>query len=57
MNAKNFAKGVGVGMAVGTALSMSISASNKKNGGQHKVSKALRTMGNVVENIGNTFSM
>ena len=35
MNAKNFAKGVGVGMAVGAAMSMSISAANKKNGKQH----------------------
>ena len=57
MNAKNFAKGVGVGMAVGAAMSMSISSMNKKSGRQHKVSRALRTMGDVVENIGNTFSM
>ncbi len=57
MNAKNFAKGVGVGMAVGAAMSMSISAANKKNGKQHKVSRALRTMGDMVENIGNTFGM
>ena len=57
MNTKNFARGVGIGMAVGAAMSMSISSMNKKNGKQHKVSRALRTMGDVVENIGNTFSM
>ena len=57
MNAKNFAKGVGVGMAVGAAMSMSISGMNKKNGRQHKVSRALRTMGDMVESIGNTFNM
>lgn len=57
MNTRNFAKGIGIGMAVGAAMSMSISSMNKKNGKQHKVSRALRTMGDVVENIGNTFSM
>ena len=57
MNTRNFAKGIGIGMAVGAAMSMSISSLNKKNGKQHKVSRALRTMGDVVENIGNTFSM
>lgn len=58
MNAKNFAKGVGVGMALGTAVSMSVAAANKKPGSrQHKMSKTLRTMGDIVENIGNTFSM
>ena len=57
MNVRNFAKGVGVGMAVGAAMSMSLSAANKKTGKQNKVSKALRTMGDVVENIGGTFSM
>ncbi|MGI5979652.1 MAG: hypothetical protein ACOX66_09215 [Oscillospiraceae bacterium] len=57
MKAKSFAKGVGVGMAVGAAMSMSISAANKKGGKQHKVSHALRTMGDMVENIGNSISM
>ena len=57
MNARNFARGVGIGMAVGAAMSMSISAANKKNGKQNKVSRALRTMGDVVENIGSAFSM
>ena len=37
MNAKNFAKGIGVGMAVGAAMSMSITEMNKKNGKQHKL--------------------
>ena len=57
MNAKNFAKGVGVGMAVGAAMSMSITEKNKKNGKQHKFSRALRTMGDMVENIGSSFGM
>lgn len=57
MNAKNFAKGVGVGMAVGAAMSMSITEMNKKNGKQHKLSRALRTMGDMVENIGTSFGM
>ena len=57
MNTKNFAKGVGVGMAVGAAMSMSITEMNKKNGKQHKLSRALRTMGDMVENIGTSFGM
>ena len=57
MNAKNFGKGIGVGMAVGAAVSMSITEMNKKNGKQHKFSRALRTMGDMVENIGSSFGM
>ena len=48
---------VGVGMAVGAAMSMSITEMNKKNGKQHKLSRALRTMGDMVENIGTSFGM
>ena len=55
--AKGMGIGLGVGMAVGAAMSMSITEMNKKNGKQHKVSRALRTMGDMVENIGSSFGM
>ena len=57
MNAKNFAKGVGIGMVVGSAIGMTVSAVNKKSSKQHKMGRALKTVGDIVENIGSAFSM
>ena len=57
MNANNFAKGVGVGMVVGSAIGMTVSAVNKKGSKQHKMGKALKTVGDIVENIGSAFNM
>jgi len=57
MNAKNFAKGVGIGMVVGSAIGMTVSAVNKRGSRQHKMGRALKTVGDIVENIGSAFSM
>ena len=58
MNAKNFAKGVGIGMVVGSAIGMTVSAVNKRGSRQqHKVGRALKTVGDIVENIGSAFNM
>lgn len=57
MNAKNFAKGVGIGMVVGSAIGMTVSAVNKKGSRQHKVGRALKTVGDIMENIGSAFNM
>ncbi len=58
MNARNFVRGMGVGMVVGSAIGMTIGTVTKRgrqNG--NKVSKALRTVGDIVENIGDALSM
>ena len=59
MNAKNFAKGVGVGMVVGSAIGMTVGAVARKGGRQNnnKVSRAIKTVGDIVENIGSALSM
>lgn len=53
----NFAKGVGVGVVVGSAVAMAVVAPQKKTNKKNVVSKALRTMGDVIENIGDSISM
>ena len=57
MNSKNFAKGMGVGVVVGSALGMTIAVTNKRGSRQKKVSRTIKTVGDIVENIGNAFSM
>ena len=57
MNTKNFARGVGVGMVVGSAIGMTLAVTNKKSSRQKKVSRTIKTVGDIVENIGNVFTM
>jgi gas vesicle protein len=62
MNAMNFAKGMGVGLVVGSAVGMAVAsgaANQKKSSGRKNnvVGKALRTMGDIVENIGDSIGM
>lgn len=58
MNNGNFAKGIGVGMVIGSAIGMSVAAANgRSHKQQNKVGKALRTIGDIVENIGGAFNM
>ena len=57
MNAKNFAKGVGIGMVVGSAIGMTVSTVNKRSYRRSKVGKTLKTMGDIVENIGSALNM
>lgn len=52
----NFASGMGIGLVVGSAVSAAIATPKKNNSRKSKVGKALRTMGDVVENIGSTIS-
>lgn len=59
MNTMNFAKGVGVGLIVGSAVGVAVSQPKKKVLVSKKsvVARALRTVGDVVENIGDSLSM
>jgi len=59
MSPRNFVKGMGIGMVVGSAIGMTVATANKKGSrqNQRKVSKVIKTVGDIVENIGNTFSM
>lgn len=58
MNTNNFARGIGIGIVVGSAIGMTVAAaktSSKQT--KSKVGKALRTVGDIAENIGNAFNM
>ncbi len=57
MNTMNFAKGMGVGLVVGSAIGMAVSSQGKTSRKKNVVSKALKTMGDIVENIGDAISM
>ncbi len=58
-NTKCFFKGVGAGMAMGSALNMVVTntASEKKSSKSGAVSKAFKTMGDIVENIGDSIGL
>ena len=55
MDTKNMAKAVGIGMAAGAALSMMATPRKKKNMMMKKsnISKAIRAMGDVLEDVEN----
>lgn len=52
----SFARGMGVGLVVGSVVAATIKSPNKKSMKKGKVSNAIRTMGDVVENIGNAMN-
>ncbi len=57
MNGINFAKGMGIGLIMGSAIGMAVSAPAKKHQKKNMVSKALKTMGDIVDNIGGSIGM
>ena len=57
MNGKNFAKGMGIGLIMGSAIGMAVSDPAKKHQKKNMVSKALKTMGDIVDNIGGSIGM
>lgn len=58
-NSNNFTKGIGVGMVVGSAIGMTVAAISHRSSHQTrgKVGRALKTVGDIVENIGSAFNM
>ena len=58
MNNANFAKGMGVGLMVGSALGLACSSAASKKPSKHSmVGKALKTMGDLVENVSDAIGM
>ena len=61
MNTINFAKGMGVGLVVGSAVTIAVATStvNQKKSGRKSnvVGKTLKTMGDIVESIGDSIGM
>ncbi len=60
----NFVKGMGIGLIVGSAIGMAVcscstnsSDSSKSHKRKSVVGKALKTMGEVVENIGDSLGL
>ncbi|NLV86671.1 MAG: hypothetical protein GX025_05570 [Clostridiales bacterium] len=57
MNSTNFVKGIGVGLVLGSAIGMAVPTPIKSTKKKSVVSRALKTMGDIVENIGEAISM
>ena len=53
----NFAKGMGIGLIVGSVVGMTVSGPQKKQNKKTVVGRALKTMGDIVENIGDFIGM
>ncbi len=50
----SFVKGMGMGLIVGSAVGAAVAAPKKNGGGSRSVvSKALKTIGEVIDDIGN----
>lgn len=60
-NGMSFAKGIGIGIIVGSTVGMAVASSGSKQKPLAKknnvVGKALRTMGDIVDNIGDSIGM
>ena len=55
MNGMNFAKGMGIGLIVGSAIGMAAAnPQNKKAMKKSTLGRALRNIGEVIENVGET---
>ena len=50
MNSKRFLMGVGLGMVAGSALGM-VAAPKRRNDSKRMVSRALKGMGNVIDDV------
>ena len=50
METKRFLTGMGLGMVAGGALGMMVSP-RRRSGGKHMVSRALRGMGDVIDDV------
>jgi hypothetical protein len=57
MNSTNFVKGIGVGLVLGSAIGMAVPTPIKSTKKKSVVGRALKTMGDIVENIGEAISM
>ena len=52
-NNMNFLRGMGIGFVVGSAIGVSVAPQRKS---KNAVGKALRTVGEVIENLSGTFA-
>lgn len=57
MSSIMFAKGMGIGMVVGSAIGMTVVMGKKRNSNQNKIGRTLKTVSDIVDNIGTAFSM
>ena len=55
INNGTFIKGLGVGMVVGSAISMAVKGGRNEN--KNAWGKALKSMGEVVENVSGVFGL
>jgi hypothetical protein len=60
MNTTSFARGIGLGIVVGSCIGMAVIHPPKKldvKKGRSVVGKALKTVGNIVDNISDSMGM
>lgn len=55
METKRFLTGLGLGMAAGGAIGMMLRPKMKSSTGRNMVSRALRSMGDVVDEVADVF--
>lgn len=51
MNGRKFMTGLGIGMVAGRALCMMMAPKTKRNDGKRMVSRALKGMGDVIDDV------
>lgn len=51
MNSRKFLTGLGIGMVAGSALGMMMAPKAKRNDGRRMVSRALKGMGDVIDDV------
>ena len=56
MNSKIFFTGLGLGMVAGGTLGMVMAPGMKKSQGKHMVSRALKGMGDVIDDVSEALS-
>ena len=57
MDNGSFIRGLGIGMAVGSAIGLAVKNSKNGSGAKNAWGKALKSMGETVENISSMFGM
>ncbi|MBQ7737713.1 MAG: hypothetical protein IJT62_07765 [Oscillospiraceae bacterium] len=55
METKRFMTGLGIGMAAGATLSMVVMPRARRNEGRKMVSRALKNMGDVIDDVSAVF--
>ena len=56
MDSRKFMTGLGIGMVAGGAVGMMVSRGMRRSDGKKMVSRALKSMGDVIDDVSSVFS-